>query len=354
MTISILPESQGFLSRLSVRAVSDFVQTMPPKVRFALGWFFYPESSTTMDRNSMIPDELWDAMNGDERWMAAKAAFTQGDMELAKSTYLRLTEEIAARPVYEFAQIMGRIGIAHCQTHEPEIGIRFFQQGVRVLTAHTLIHSPEFRTPDISLEHLETRIPLLQSQLLYNMGITFRFLGRKNESIEALYQAHELDPTNAEVLLQLGQLYFEMGFRGHTRLCFERLILLQPENPSNWLTLGYLFALDGDHELAVLYFEKAIRLDAGLWEDCSRLLASLNPHSRRAVTVLKQFLEENTPENVLSPPRPGSIPKEHRQPETASIPLPEHEEESPQIFSFEQFSKGKTATKTAQPVRRAA
>lgn len=309
----------------------------------------------------MMPKDLWDAMTSDQRWEAAQAAFSHDDMEFAKSLYLNLLPDLATRPDYEFARIMGRLGIAFCRTGDPEAGIRFFRQGAQVLAARILasevlaVEHAVDNAPAGSPDKVPTRgftgtqgedFARLQAQLLYNIGITQRYLGRTDEAVEALFQAHRLDVENGEILIQLGQIYYEAGFPSHACTCFQVLTQVQPGNPAGWLTLGYIAAQVGDHDEARNCFETAIRLDPLLWNDCFEIARSLNPHFQRAVTVLRSFLDETRPDAVR--------PEDLDILATAAVEAFEESEagsqepESPSIFSFDDYRS------TEEPQRRAA
>lgn len=208
----------------------------------------------------------------------AQKAIELQDWAKAESLYRSVLEDTGDVPSSIIVHVLDQLGLLACECGDHEQGAEYFLQATQVI--------PEEMAGE------ETR--QLRAGLLYHLGMTQRLLGERREAAESLYLAKELDPKNAETILQLGQLYFELGYRGHTKHCFELLTQLEPENPSNWLTLGYVFSLDGEYEEAVPALETALSLDPQSADICFQLAEALRkleryeeslPHYQRLLGV---------------------------------------------------------------------
>lgn len=85
---------------------------------------------------------------------------------------------------------------------------------------------------------------------------------QNNQAALGYYQmAKSLDPADIENYIQLGMLYFQKEDFVNAELVYRQAIHVAPDNPRLYSNLGYLRWMDGDVEVALSYYEKAIALD---------------------------------------------------------------------------------------------
>ncbi|MDR3109671.1 MAG: tetratricopeptide repeat protein [Planctomycetaceae bacterium] len=192
---------------------------------------------------------------------AAQDAYVDGEHQKSLPLYLRLLQECDGQPIELVAKLWNQVGILQCQLGENYAGIGSFQHAINLLSGVTTEN-------------------LFLAQVHFNTGLTQRSLGLTQDAIDSLVSAEQLSPDYADALLVLGQLYFEKGHNIHARQCFERLTTLQPNNPSNWLTLGYIMTLNGDYNDALPALNEAERLDPHSVDACFYIAESLRQTGR--------------------------------------------------------------------------
>ncbi|MCL2304902.1 MAG: tetratricopeptide repeat-containing glycosyltransferase family protein [Planctomycetaceae bacterium] len=100
-----------------------------------------------------------------------------------------------------------------------------------------------------------------RANLRFQEGIALRNRNQKREAVECFAEAVVLAPSNAEYLLALGQLEFELDHLDEAALCFEKLTRLEPRNASAWLTLGFIRFRLGQFQDAIMPLSEAVYLD---------------------------------------------------------------------------------------------
>jgi tetratricopeptide (TPR) repeat protein len=78
-------------------------------------------------------------------------------------------------------------------------------------------------------------------------------------------QAVKDDPQSAEALYGLGSAYLELQKRNNARDCFQRALQVRASYPgtipNSWNNLGILSAREGNTDLAIEYFQRALQID---------------------------------------------------------------------------------------------
>ena len=86
---------------------------------------------------------------------------------------------------------------------------------------------------------------------------------QNSQAALAYYQmAKALDPSEIENYIQLGMLYFNQEDFANAEVIYRQAIHVAPDNPRLYSNLGYLRWMEGDVEVALTYYEKAIALDS--------------------------------------------------------------------------------------------
>ncbi|MDR0520399.1 MAG: tetratricopeptide repeat-containing glycosyltransferase family protein [Planctomycetaceae bacterium] len=82
------------------------------------------------------------------------------------------------------------------------------------------------------------------------------------EVLQILTEAERMAPNDPQVLLPLGQLHFSLEHYAEAADKFRKLSAVQPENPSVWLTLGFIFSEHlHQYEKAAEFLKTADSLD---------------------------------------------------------------------------------------------
>ncbi len=84
---------------------------------------------------------------------------------------------------------------------------------------------------------------------------------RYDEAINLYKTAFRLDPTNALVLTNLGNVYYRIGRPEIAESHYVRALAIDPKQPQANYNLGVIDAGNEDYSLAVLWYEKAIAED---------------------------------------------------------------------------------------------
>jgi len=131
----------------------------------------------------------------------------------------------------------------------------------------------DFQTiPKADPERLSKALPFAGLLESYDFGrnyLSFGFIFFERgyfEQAEAFFrQALGDDPTSAEALYGLGSAYLQQQKANEARDCFERVLQLHASYPGTlpnaWNNLGILAAREGNIDLAIQYFQRALEID---------------------------------------------------------------------------------------------
>ncbi|MDR1479393.1 MAG: tetratricopeptide repeat protein [Planctomycetaceae bacterium] len=163
---------------------------------------------------------------------AAQTALEKGDLEQAEH---RFRELLDSEP-HNLHALSG-MGILHYQLGNSKKAIGFFLEALESNTrpdsyALTKLHDNSLTNTD-------------KATLLLYLGIALRTIGNHKDAIETLQRAYSILPNSPDIILNLGQLHFELEQFDEAIGCFKLLTELQPRNASAWLTLGYILHIRG-------------------------------------------------------------------------------------------------------------
>jgi tetratricopeptide (TPR) repeat protein len=98
-----------------------------------------------------------------------------------------------------------------------------------------------------------------------SLGFVFFERGYFEPAAAFFQQALNDDPKNAEALYGLGSAYLQQQKTSDARECFQRVLQLRPGYPGTlpnaWNNLGILDAREGNTDLAIQDFERALQID---------------------------------------------------------------------------------------------
>lgn len=117
-----------------------------------------------------------------------------------------------------------------------------------------------------------------------------------DSGIEQIKKAIALDPYNSQWLASLGELLTYAGRAEEGIQYLKKAIRLDPKYPVWYLYgLGHAYFLLGDHEQAVLTFEKVVEQDPGFWPSYLLMAASLDILGRKedSLKAVERVLEKN-------------------------------------------------------------
>lgn len=98
----------------------------------------------------------------------------------------------------------------------------------------------------------------------FRLGVIMEGINNKEGAVEAYRKALNLNPNDADVLNNLGNLVAEKGDLRESLLLLKKAAKLQPDKPSILMNLGITQAQIGDYDNAIWNFNKAIELDPRL------------------------------------------------------------------------------------------
>jgi len=116
-------------------------------------------------------------------------------------------------------------------------------------------------------------------------GLEARQRGDLNGALRDFSRARALDPTNAEVLANLGAVLVELGFDRDARDALDDARRLAPERPEPALSLALLFDRKGDRLRAAFFYDQFLRLAGTGDPDRANVEARLSQLDPRAVKV---------------------------------------------------------------------
>ncbi|MDR2761237.1 MAG: tetratricopeptide repeat protein, partial [Planctomycetaceae bacterium] len=158
----------------------------------------------------------------------AHTALKNGDVYQAEH---RFKELLKSEPQNLYA--LDGMGLIHCQLGDSKKAINFFLEALENCS------QPNSYNFDNNLANTDKAVILL------HLGIALHSIGNNNDALETLQKAYSIIPNSPEIILNLGQLHFELEQFNEAIGCFKSLVELQPQNASAWLTLGYILSLGG-------------------------------------------------------------------------------------------------------------
>ena len=198
-------------------------------------------------------------MMGDENNTLAQAhaALLQGDYALSEELYREVLRE-------EPSSVCALDGLAilFCQNGDVEPGITLFEQALYLLRKGT--------QPNRQWE----------GTILFHLGLAYKAFGQPLEALKVFHEGVKLNPTHADLVLNLGQLHFELEQYPQAAGYFRTLTALQPDDPSAWLTLGFILSNLEQYEEAAEVLRTAATLDSASPEVCFYLAESLRKAER--------------------------------------------------------------------------
>ena len=196
-------------------------------------------------------------MTCDENISAAHAALLQRDFLYSERLY---REALEKEP--ENVRALDGLGVLLCQNGDTEAGIALFTQALNLLRQD---HQPNF--------HWEASV-------LLHLGLSYRALGLRPDALRALTEAVTLTPHEPDLVLNLGQVLFELEQYPKAAEQFRVLTVIQPENASAWLTLGFILLNLDRHDEAAEVLRTAETLDPSSPEICFYFAESLRKAER--------------------------------------------------------------------------
>ncbi|MDR2644213.1 MAG: tetratricopeptide repeat protein [Planctomycetaceae bacterium] len=163
---------------------------------------------------------------------AAQTALRKGDVKQAEH---RFKELLNYEPHNRHA--LDGMGMLHCQLGDSKKAISFFLEALKNCAS-----ADPYTLSDITDTNLTNTD---KAAILLHLGIALRTIGSDNDALETLQRAYSIVPNSPEIVLNLGQLHFELEQFDEAIGCFRLLTELQPQNPSAWLTLGYILYTSG-------------------------------------------------------------------------------------------------------------
>jgi tetratricopeptide (TPR) repeat protein len=113
------------------------------------------------------------------------------------------------------------------------------------------------------MQRLEARLTVApaDSRVASLAAQTYQATGQLNRAETAWRRAAELDPSNLDAYLALGQIYFQQNRLDDARREFERMAETQPKSPAAHTMIGFLLALQGRKTDALARYRRALEID---------------------------------------------------------------------------------------------
>lgn len=121
-------------------------------------------------------------------------------------------------------------------------------------------------------------------------------LRRYEEALRAFEDAYGADTSNVTALFDQGAALGSMGQDSAARVAYARYVVRVPEDPEGWVRLGYTSGMLNDSRRSAAFFEKALRLEPGLfdqrdelrvmWESATRSSGRQSPANTNEVVGL--------------------------------------------------------------------
>ncbi len=115
--------------------------------------------------------------------------------------------------------------------------------------------------------------------------------GAGGDRLASLTQALDRDPENPEILMDLGNLYYDREDWDRAITTYEKARRKAPKNPNLLSDLGAAHRNRGEFDLAVAFFQKARDNDPNHWQSLLNWLLVEAYDRRNAVAAQKLFDE---------------------------------------------------------------
>ena len=201
-------------------------------------------------------------MTCDNSVNAAHAALLQRDFMCSERIYRETLEKEPGN-----IRALDGLGVLLCQNGDTEAGIALFTRALDLLRK-------EYRKNS----HWEASI-------LFHLGLSYRTLGLRPEALRFLTEAAKLTPDEPDLILNLGQVCFELEQYVQAAERFRALTTIQPDNASAWLTLGFILSNLDRHDEAAEVLQTAVTLDPTSPEICYFLAESLRKAERHGESL---------------------------------------------------------------------
>ena len=111
-----------------------------------------------------------------------------------------------------------------------------------------------FKPPKLADAHARK-----QARLENARGLQYTNLGQIAEAAQAFQAAYHYDPTDAEIVTNLGDMYQRLHQLAAAEPVLIRAVVLAPDNANAWVNLGATYAKQGRHREAVACFANGYR-----------------------------------------------------------------------------------------------
>jgi Flp pilus assembly protein TadD len=115
--------------------------------------------------------------------------------------------------------------------------------------------------------------------------------GPGGDRIAELTRSLERDPENPEILMDLGNTYYDREDWDRAVATYEKARRKAPKNPNLLSDLGAAHRNRGEFDLAVAYFQKARESDANHWQSLLNWLL-VEAYDRRDAAAAQRLYEE--------------------------------------------------------------
>ncbi|HEY1435432.1 MAG TPA: tetratricopeptide repeat protein [Thermoanaerobaculia bacterium] len=115
--------------------------------------------------------------------------------------------------------------------------------------------------------------------------------GAVTDRIAELTRALDRDPENPEILMDLGNAYYDREDWDQAVVLYEKARRKAPKNPNLLSDLGAAHRNRGEFELAVAFFQKAREADADHWESLLNWLL-VEAYDRRDARAAQGLLDQ--------------------------------------------------------------
>ena len=97
----------------------------------------------------------------------------------------------------------------------------------------------------------------------YGLGVSYKFLGNYDKAIECLNKAAEQDSTKFDTFYELGICYLLSGTPEKAIESLIKAIVINPDHNEAQIQLALAHEIVGEHELAMLIYDKLIETKPG-------------------------------------------------------------------------------------------
>ncbi len=115
--------------------------------------------------------------------------------------------------------------------------------------------------------------------------------GPGGDRLAEITRALERDPENPEILMDLGNLYYDREDWDRAVATYEKARRKAPKNPNLLSDLGAAHRNRGEFDLAVAYFQKARESDANHWQSLLNWLL-VEAYDRRDAAAAQRLYDE--------------------------------------------------------------